>query len=434
VSRRTPRLDALFALLLVVMIAHEAEHVAQVTQKDILHSTCPMECRGVLGSTFDLEWVHAAYNDSILVLLVLLYVGYRMWRRDWRRRTWPWLALTLGIFIVQGWHVVEHTVKLDQWLENGHRSPTPGILGQHVRLIELHFTINTIVLLLVVAGYLGFGLHRRLRLDRPTLAIVGTGMVALLAVGGTAWAGRPPTVRLAAGVHQGPLVLDHAQRLQGEPGAVVRGGIVVTAGGVVVDTVTVEGGDFGINVDGAKDVLLDRVRVVGAKLDAIHVRRSSVFVHDCEIDSRGEEWAQGVDISFSADLPPSRVEGSTVVGGLEGIVSHSAHVSVRLNRVSNTSLDAISVTEMSMGTIERNRVEHALGIGIFCGDHSMCRIEHNTVRETRPDPDAYDATRSGYGIVVHWNSEAEVGNNRLGQNPHGLGAFTGARIKRHFSS
>ena len=37
----------------------------------------------------------------------------------------------------------------------------------------------------------------------------------LLAVVGTAWAVEPPTVRLAAGIHQGPLVLDHAQTVIG---------------------------------------------------------------------------------------------------------------------------------------------------------------------------------------------------------------------------
>ena len=429
-SDRSSRLDAFFALLLIVMVAHESEHVVQVAQKDVLGDTCPMECRGLLGSTFDLEWVHATYNHSILVWLVGLYVGYRMWRRPWREVRWAWLSLTLGIFVIQGWHVVEHTVKLDQWLDNGHRSPTPGILGKHFSLVELHFTINTVVFLLVVAGYFGLGLHRRLRPERWTAAVVGLGVLVLLAVGGTAWASRPPTIHLTAGVHRGPIVLDHAQRLQGEPGAIVRGGIVVTGNDVIVDTVAVEGGEFGIDVDGAKNVLLDRVRVTGAKLDAIHVRRSTVFVHDCEIDSRGESWAQGIDISFAADMPPSRVEGCRIVGGLEGIVSHSAHISVRHNHVSRTSLDAISVTEMSMGGVERNHVEDALGIGIFCGDHSMCEIQHNTVTGTRRDPDAYDATRGGYGILVHWESEAELRGNRLTGNPHAAGAFIGARIHR----
>ena len=55
-----------------------------------------------------------------------------------------------------------------------------------------------------------------------------------LAVLGIAWAVEPPTVRLAAGVHQGPLVLDHAQTVVGEAGAIVRGGILITADDVTL--------------------------------------------------------------------------------------------------------------------------------------------------------------------------------------------------------
>jgi hypothetical protein len=88
---------------------------------------------------------------------------------------------------------------------------------------------------------------------------------------GTAWAVEPPTVRLAAGVHQGPLVLDHAQTVIGEPGAIVRGGILITADDVTVRNVTVRGGEYGIEVDGADSVELDDVVVEGAELDGINV-------------------------------------------------------------------------------------------------------------------------------------------------------------------
>ena len=48
-----------------------------------------------------------------------------------------------------------------------------------------------------------------------------------------------------------------------------------------------------------------------------------------------------------------------------------------------------------MGMVDRNTVEGASGVGIFCGDYSMCEIEHNTVSGTGPDPTTDDAMRDG---------------------------------------
>ena len=73
-------------------------------------------------------------------------------------------------------------------------------------------------------------------------------------------------------------------------------------------------------------------------------------------------FVQGIDISFGFDLAPSVVEGCTVTG-IEGIVTHFARVLVRDNHVSNTELRAITMTEMSMGKIEDNEIDGAVGVG-----------------------------------------------------------------------
>ena len=122
-------------------------------------------------------------------------------------------------------------------------------------------------------------------LGRVGVALAAAAPVAALAVVGTAWAVEPPTVHLAAGIHQGPLVLDHAQTLTGEPGAIVRGGILITADDVTVRNVTVRGGEYGIEVDGAESVELEDVVVEGAELDGINVRRGQVEIRDCTIRS-----------------------------------------------------------------------------------------------------------------------------------------------------
>ena len=234
-------------------------------------------------------------------------------------------------------------------------------------------------------------------------------LVVLAAGGGIAWSMQPPTIRLEAGVHQGPLLLDRAQKLVGEPGAIVKGGIVITADDVTVRDVTVIAEENGIEVDDAKNVVLEGVEVSGATLDGIHVRRSSVTIRNCLIHSPEDEWAQGIDISFSICKAPSLVERYLVVGGLEKESSPVPRsIRVRENRVRDTTLRGIAICEMSMGSARENDVRNALGVGMYCGDYSHCLFERNVVSGTRPDLDSSNGTRMGYGILATFGAQATL--------------------------
>lgn len=243
--------------------------------------------------------------------------------------------------------------------------------------------------------------------------------------GGVAWAQRPPTVHLEAGVHPGPLLIDRTEHLVGEPGAVVSGGIRVRADNVTVRGVTVLGGRNGIDVEHATGVVLENVTITGAALDGIHVRRAAVTIRNCFVESSGA-FGQGIDISFASDLPPSLVEGCRVRGGQEGIVVDSANAMVSRNFVTRTSLRAITINEMGMGHVSQNTVHGALGVGIFCGDYSECMVEDNVVSGTRPDLGSGDGTRGGYGIVAHYHARVEVADNHAGR----AAAFAGSEIER----
>jgi Right handed beta helix region len=265
-------------------------------------------------------------------------------------------------------------------------------------------------------------------LGRAGPAVAATALVVLGAAAGVAWATIPPTVHLSAGVHQGPLVLDHSQTLVGEPGAVVRGGIIITSDDVTVRNVAVTGGEIGIEIDGAEDVKIEHVRISGTSLDAIQARRASVEIRDCLIHSPVGDYAQGIDISFGFDLPMSLVEGCTILGGQEGIVTHFSNVHIRSNHVTGTTLRALGLTEMSMVMVEDNDVQDALGVGIYCGDYSECMIEDNVVGGTRPDIASGDRTRMGFGVVAHSGAKAEIDGNELSRNASPVRAFLGARI------
>jgi hypothetical protein len=269
-------------------------------------------------------------------------------------------------------------------------------------------------------------------LGRAGVTSIGLVVVALGAAGAIYWSKVPPTVRLAAGVHQGPLVITRSQTLVGDRGAIVRGGIVIRASHVVVRDISVVGGENGIVVEGGDHgthhVLLDRVKVVGAQIDGIHVRRSRVTIRDCVVDSTAG-FTQGIDISFSADMGMSVVDGCTVTGGREGIVVDSAMAMISHNQVTATNMRAINMNEMSMGMIEHNQVAGALGVGIFCGDQSECMIERNHVSGTRADHPSGDRAQMGFGIESHYKSIAELDDNDLVGNAQPIGVFAGGEVR-----
>jgi hypothetical protein len=288
----------------------------------------------------------------------------------------------------------------------------------------------------MLAQVLGHAVYPGLRLSyaddggelgRPgvTVATAFTGL--FLAAGAVAFATQPPTVTLSTGVHRGPIVITHSQVLTGRPGAVVRGGIVVRASDVTIRNLTVLGGMNGIDVEHARRVKIENVRLAGASQDGIHVRFGQVMVHDCAIVSGGP-FAQAVDISYSMDWGMSSVEGCDVSGGLEGIVTHSSMVMVMGNHVHGTHLRGITMSEMSMGEVSRNTVTGARGVGVYCGDHSECEIARNTVAGTRSSG-TDDLGQAGIGIEAKYFAVATLDRNVLVDNARAVASFSNSAFE-----
>ncbi|HZP72602.1 MAG TPA: right-handed parallel beta-helix repeat-containing protein [Gaiellaceae bacterium] len=251
--------------------------------------------------------------------------------------------------------------------------------------------------------------------------------VALTVVGGLggAYAVRPPTVHLH-GTVQGPLVIRHAETLVG---GVVKGGIDIRADHVTLRKVTVVGGTYGVNVEHAQHVMLDRVRVLHFTLDAVRAVDAGVMVKDCSVTAPAGPLTTGVLISYSMGRPMSMVSGCTIVGVREGISTHSSMVDVMDNHVVGTSVRGISLSEMSMDRASGNVVESANGIGIVCMDHSMCEIEHNTVAGAKVDGNG-DPSRHGVAIEAYFYAEATVAKNTVIASPGGVAAFDQSTIER----
>ena len=250
----------------------------------------------------------------------------------------------------------------------------------------------------------------------------------LLAASSVAFATRPPTVTLHAGIVKGPLVITREETLTGRPGTVVLGGIVVRASGVVIRNLTVVGGENGIDVERSRRVMLDGVRVLGARMDGIHVRFSQVMIRDCTVAVSGP-FAQGIDISYSGFQGMGSVEGCDVSGGNEGIVVHASNITVKGNRVHGTAMRGITMSEMSMGEVEKNNVSGSVGVGVYCGDHSMCDVNQNVIVGTRSDHTG-NLAAAGVGIEANFYAEAELDRNVLVGNPKPVASFAQSRVTR----
>lgn len=131
--------------VLIVQSFHMIEHVAQVLQKFLLGQP---EAHGLLGTIFDFEWVHLIYNTSLEVALVLVFIWCR-------RATAHRVPRSLRAVVwFQGYHVIEHVVKMFQYYADGVTAPK-GVLGFVVPTIWLHFWFNLIVLALIVVLIVG---------------------------------------------------------------------------------------------------------------------------------------------------------------------------------------------------------------------------------------------------------------------------------------
>jgi hypothetical protein len=129
------------------------------------------------------------------------------------------------------------------------------------------------------------------------------------------------------------------------------------------------------------------------------------------------------------DLGMSMVEGCTIVGGQEGITTHSSATDIMGNRVSRTTGEAISVDEMSMGMASHNTVRDALGVSLYCGDRSLCMFDHNTVIGTRSDASSGLRNRRGFAVLANFQSEASLWKNRFVANPVRAGTIANSILR-----
>jgi len=437
-ERRSPALLVLQAAI-ILQLGHQVEHLVQLIQMHV-DGQPPAFAHGLTGR-LDLEWVHFAMTLGIAVVAILALT----W---WPKNPFGWLLTPIAV-----WHLAEHSVILTTYLRTG-ITGTPGILARGGLLNgplarpDLHFLYNAAVLLLLIgtlAWLRGRGADVRERLARlpafgMALSVVAVLCLVVLSAARVQWVAaeeslqdainRAPAgsvLHLRPGLYAGPLLIYRSLTLIG-PATIIGGPdravITIAASGVSLSNLDVRGGDTGVLVTRATRVNLENIQVSGAARRGIDIVQSSAQIHRCRVTDLTSQFAWGIGIVNSGGRAPTTVEACWVAGVQEGIVSHVSSVFIRDNDVRGTTTRGIAVTEMSSGDVERNRIEQAIGTGLYCGDRSICYLRANTVMGIRPEPDSPVTWSRGYGAVLLFGADAYMeGNVFIDTAMPGVGVF-----------
>lgn len=224
-------------------------------------------------------------------------------------------------------------------------------------------------------------------------------------------------VLLEAGNHRGDVRVDHPLTIRGLPGARVvaeadaAAAMTVVADRTVIEDLVLRGASTGLVVREAQGVIVRDVVVDGSDLHGIEVIDAAAHISGARIDDLRHPMAQGIEVRNSDGRPDTIVERSIVSGGQEGIVSHVSEVIVRDNRVTDSTMRGITITEMSDGVVERNTITGATGAGLYCGDMSRCEFSGNDVGSVASGSGG--RSTEGWGAVVTYHAVASSEDDRL---------------------
>ncbi len=235
-------------------------------------------------------------------------------------------------------------------------------------------------------------------------------------------AGPGDTVVLGAGVHAGPLKLERAAVLRGEPGAVVDGAgrgtvLQVTSPGALVEGLTIRGSgnrvltvDAGIHVVRAPDVRLARLRLTDV-LYGVHGERSDrLLVEDCSLAGRvrpGDEsgGGNGIHLWYTDSVTVRR---DTVERFLDGIyLSFANRTHVEASVMERCGRYGLHTMYCQSGRVIDSRLSHNVaGCAImFSNDLLLTRNEFSHNRGPRT-----------YGVLLRDCSAGRFLDNRLVDN------------------
>ena len=219
---------------------------------------------------------------------------------------------------------------------------------------------------------------------------------------------------LSAGVHAGPVTLDRALTLRGEPGAALVGGgegsvVNVTAPGVTVTGLTISGSgsdrtamDAGVNLaKGATGAVVANNVLIG-NLHGIRIQGAhDATVRDNDITGRTGRQAEAGNGVSVWNAPGALVEGNTIRLGRDGIFSNASKRDIfRGNRMERTRF-AIHYMYTNDSVIEDNvSVDNTVGYAIMFSDR--LKVTGNVSEGDRD-----------HGLLLNAANRSEITGNRV---------------------
>lgn len=161
-----------FLWLVLVQSFHFLEHCVQLVQRYIFNDP---NGNGLLGNLAGFEQLHFGYNSLFLIGLLCVYTNVSLASRPvwWRPRLVA--RLLAAAVAIQGYHEVEHALRMLQVLGWMHASAAPagplsseppGFLGQWFNGALLHWALNGVVDVLPAAAFVFGGFQWQLNTTR----------------------------------------------------------------------------------------------------------------------------------------------------------------------------------------------------------------------------------------------------------------------------
>lgn len=145
---------------IVLQTFHMIEHIVQLHQHAIL-GWGVKDSSGWIAA-LNLEEIHWIYNVSYFLLLGIVFKNCSFFTLKERPKIVRVSIILFNFaFVLQGYHVLEHTVRMTQYFYT-QCTPCAGILGAHVDGIYLHFVLNFLVFVYPIGVFFALGFHKQL--------------------------------------------------------------------------------------------------------------------------------------------------------------------------------------------------------------------------------------------------------------------------------